>query len=264
MQRLLERLHQRLWLLDHGHVEIGEAGQLLERSLIDVSVASPERLIFEGEPIILDGSRGPTFVPAGLEVDPELDLTHAREGVAIPLPPLTDDEHDRYAGLVANAKATLKPTAEKKGVTYHVARGASEETARALVRGDHNGETILPLTVPLVFREFGRISVREALLDPDRYNGRDCLDPVEPTYRSKWCARFIKGDGRTRGSRDGTCFIKSFAHGGKTYQLAYDFETADVALKTCRPDLKPQTYWSCVCRMGLDDDIREEIGRRLA
>jgi hypothetical protein len=49
---LIERLHQRLWLTGFGWIAIGKAGQLLERSLIDRAVASPERLIFEGPPTL--------------------------------------------------------------------------------------------------------------------------------------------------------------------------------------------------------------------
>jgi hypothetical protein len=35
-----------------GWVLIGKAGQLLERSIVDRTVAGPERLVFEGAPIL--------------------------------------------------------------------------------------------------------------------------------------------------------------------------------------------------------------------
>jgi|SRR5215813_2271133 len=46
--RFLKALHQRCWLAGLGWIELGAAGQTLERSLVDVTVGSPERLVFEG------------------------------------------------------------------------------------------------------------------------------------------------------------------------------------------------------------------------
>jgi hypothetical protein len=182
---LLERLHQRLWLMGWGWIEVGDAGQLLERSLIDVSVASPERLIFEGPPAIDSvwefGVCPPTS--AYLHVDPELDKTLAREGEAMLLPPpLTEKDEHRYRAMVADASARLKPEAEKQGVAYQVARGHSQERALAIVRNHANG--ILSLDEKITFRGLGTVTARQALLDPMRYANRDCLDPIEPDYRA--------------------------------------------------------------------------------
>jgi hypothetical protein len=49
-EALLKALHQRAWLNGLGWFRIGEAGQFLERSIIDTSVGGPERLIFEANP----------------------------------------------------------------------------------------------------------------------------------------------------------------------------------------------------------------------
>jgi hypothetical protein len=48
----LANLHERLWLEDLGWGISTTAGSFLERGLIDKSVGTPERLIFEGPPII--------------------------------------------------------------------------------------------------------------------------------------------------------------------------------------------------------------------
>ena len=50
---ILKRIHDMLWLAGLGWYVVGAAGQMLERSLIDTAVGSPERLVFEG-PVILE------------------------------------------------------------------------------------------------------------------------------------------------------------------------------------------------------------------
>jgi len=51
----LQALHARCWDNGYGYHLISKSGQQLDRSLIDVSVGSPERLIFTADPILSDG-----------------------------------------------------------------------------------------------------------------------------------------------------------------------------------------------------------------
>jgi hypothetical protein len=51
-ERLLGTLHEKAWLNGLGWFTISKAGTLLERSIIDWSVASPERIVFEASPIL--------------------------------------------------------------------------------------------------------------------------------------------------------------------------------------------------------------------
>ena len=51
----LQALHARCWDNGFGYHLISKSGQQLDRSLIDVSVGSPERLIFTANPILSDG-----------------------------------------------------------------------------------------------------------------------------------------------------------------------------------------------------------------
>jgi hypothetical protein len=51
--RFLQTLHERCWLAGFGWFMVGKAGQLLDRSIIDRVVGTPERLIFEGPPILI-------------------------------------------------------------------------------------------------------------------------------------------------------------------------------------------------------------------
>jgi hypothetical protein len=227
---LVERLHQRLWLAGIGWVNVSKAGQLLERSLIDRAVASPERLIFEGPPVIDDD--------LCLYIDKRRRAVTARDGIAIaPPPPLTEEAENRYEGLVKAAQDGLKQYAEHVAYEYQRIRGADEATARAMAQGIGNNAVMLSLGQRLYFKRAGTLTVREALLDADRYIGQDCLDPVEPIRRD-YCARFL------RGKQDYTCFVKSFAHGGQIYQLQYDIETAKRAILACPTELQPITYYS--------------------
>jgi hypothetical protein len=52
IERLLRDLHDRCWRHGLGWHLIGRAGQLLDRSLLDRTVAYGERLCFEGAPVI--------------------------------------------------------------------------------------------------------------------------------------------------------------------------------------------------------------------
>ena len=52
IERFLKALHERCWLAGFGWLMVGAGGQLLERSIVDRMVGAPERLVFEGGPIL--------------------------------------------------------------------------------------------------------------------------------------------------------------------------------------------------------------------
>jgi hypothetical protein len=52
IKRSLRVMHERMWLAGYGWYVISASGDLLERSLIDVAVGGPERLIYEGAPVL--------------------------------------------------------------------------------------------------------------------------------------------------------------------------------------------------------------------
>jgi hypothetical protein len=244
---LVERLYQRLWLAGFGWVAISKAGQLLGRSLIDCAVASPERLIFEGPPI---------FNAPFLYVDARLRVVTAREGVAIQAPPPLSDEHEmQYESHVQTACKSLRKQAERIGYEYQRARAADDATAKAFTKGVTRSSVILPLAMHLRFKGGEVVTVREALLDPSRYVGGDCLDPAEPVL-GDYCARFL------RGKKDHTCFIKSFAHGGQVYQLQYDFATAQVAIVACPENKRGEAYWSIINKFAHPNDRPLDSGAK--
>src|SRR5262249_55497703 len=52
-ERFLRALHSRCWLHGLGWMMVSKSGSLLERSIIDRMVGAPERLVFEGAPILV-------------------------------------------------------------------------------------------------------------------------------------------------------------------------------------------------------------------
>jgi hypothetical protein len=52
IDRFLRTLHARCWIAGFGRLTIGAGGQLLERSIVDRMVGAPERLVFEGPPLL--------------------------------------------------------------------------------------------------------------------------------------------------------------------------------------------------------------------
>jgi hypothetical protein len=51
-ERFLKTLHDRCWLAGFGWHMVGAGGQLLERSIVDRMAGAPERLVFEGAPVL--------------------------------------------------------------------------------------------------------------------------------------------------------------------------------------------------------------------
>src|SRR5262245_7147575 len=129
--RFLPDLHDRLWLAGLGWGTVSAAGSFLERSLVDKSCASPERLIFEGPPIIK-----PPLVQEGRNAV-------AHDGTTLDTrlcAPLTDAERAELQKLKDAEKHRLAPqlrAAREAWTAEHVERltanGMSQADARALV-----------------------------------------------------------------------------------------------------------------------------------
>ena len=101
MRRFLEALHDRCWLAGLGWIALSKVGSYRDMSIIDVSVGAPERLVFEGAPI----------VEPPLEQDRERRRPIATPGVTTDTlaacPPLTTSETAEVSRLKNNAKQAL-------------------------------------------------------------------------------------------------------------------------------------------------------------
>jgi hypothetical protein len=166
-----------------GWYFIGSAGQFLERSIVDASVRFPERLVFEGAPLV---------VPPLIQ-DPAVRKALATEGEAIDskivIPPLTADEARQVAAAKEQARKALEPeamliraAADHRLVDDLVQRtGVPHAVAMRQVAARHRGA--LSPDIQLVTDHYGVVTVREILAEPERFVGETLCDPLEgPSY----------------------------------------------------------------------------------
>jgi hypothetical protein len=223
-ERFLNTLHDRCWLHGLGWIKLGAAGQMLERSIIDRSVSAPERLVFEGAPIVKkplkqhEKSRRPVVYDGDI-----LDTLVA-------CPPLTPGEQKTVAKLKAEARTRIKPQAEKVEAAYVeknaqeiVERtGISKEAAVQQVRSRCRGVLQADAVLEFVDKDLEGCTVGDVLADPERFDGRVLADPIEGVSYGCTTAMVM------RRRSDGQPWIKSFAHGGMSFTLE---SSADAGVK---------------------------------
>jgi hypothetical protein len=213
--RFLSDLDDRLWLAGWGWGMVSAAGSFLERSLIDKSVGSSERLIFEGGPIVKlplvqEGRHAVAY--DGLVLDTRLLL------------PLTDDEKAELKEIKDAEELRLLPERQEARTRWSVkhierltAAGMSEGEACARIDRwiDHHelsGDFPLPFDEP----EIAGTTVAQVLAAPDKYIDKTLSDPLEgPSYGLGKAILYRRPDG--------SLWIKSFAHGGARYDFKPDF-----------------------------------------
>jgi hypothetical protein len=210
--RFLSDLHARCWLAGFGWGMVSAAGSFLERSIVDKSCGSPERLIFEGKPII-----EPPLEQIGRQAVAHEGSTLDTEQLC---PPLTNDEQIKYHQLLAAEQLRLLPERQATRAAWSVqhiqamvARGIPERVARARVDDWIDGKE-LSGSFPLPFDalELAGATVADVLAAPDKYVGKTLADPFEgPSYG--------RGKAILYKRNDSSLLINSFAHGGVTYLL---------------------------------------------
>jgi hypothetical protein len=213
IERFLENLHQRCWLAGYGWLMVSSSGQLLERSIVDRAVGGPERLVFEGPPIV---------VPP-LQQDAHLRRPIVTEGEMIDTiavcPPLTIVERQALERLRVAAKQRVQPAmnrARDLAVEQLIATtGIGEETARRVIGRRVDGGILLDDMV-LVWDdpELEGRTVGDVLDDPAAFEGATLADPLEGIGYGRCKAKIMRRD-------DGTPWIHSFAHGRTVYELRY-------------------------------------------
>ncbi len=224
--RFLKTLHDRLWLDSLGWMEISRSGQRLERSLIDYTVRSPERLVFEGAPVLEPSlaqdlaSRTPTVTEG-----PELDTRAA-------CPELTVVEHARLHMLQDTEKHRLR--GEVEAVPALLTKEYSETTGCIIAKARHVIERRLTgVLLPDAALEFDdpdldTRAVAEVLADPDRFVGETLADPLEGVAYGRCKAKIMRRP-------DGSLWIHSFAHGRSTYELRHNKASVEATVRAA-PD----------------------------
>lgn len=213
LPRFGKALCRRLWLAGFGHVEISKAGCLLVRQIIDAATFAPERIVFESAPILGEGLERRPPAPVYVAGCP-LDTALCRD--------LTPGEEQEYSRLVAEEKARMEPEAQPIRDAWLLARGKAIAKARNIPYSEARSIAIkaaegmdLEGDFVLQFQEFGFVAVADIVKDADaldKYDKAVLHDPLEPDYKSPWCAIFY-----ANGGMDPVIF--SQAHGGQTFKL---------------------------------------------
>lgn len=213
-------LFRRLWLAGFGRVQIGAAGQLLERSVVDKTVWQSNRLDFasgasckaplrqsRGEPIIIEGCRKYLEAAKVILIDGKQDFI--------------------YRKMVEDAKQPLKAKSEKVQKVHIEKRleampEAKKAKLRTIYQSAYSSGSLAGDFEITLFKDGQKkvLSVVEILNNLAIYDRCKTLDPIEPEYNGnhKTGILFL--------SKGEPC-LYSKAHGEKTYSLKYEIEKSE-------------------------------------
>ena len=254
MGRFLKALHARCWLAGFGWLMIGAGGQLLERSVVDRVVGSPERLVFEGPPIL-----EPPLAQDGASRRPV-----ATEGIMLDTlaacPPLSIVEQAKLRELRAKEVVRLAPEVTKakaEFITRQCQRlakrtGMDQNRARRVVERQCSGILLPDLDLPFDDPDLTGCTVADVLADPGSFEGTTLADPLEGVEYGMCKARIMR-------RADGTPWIHSFAHGRILYELRFDARAAEAALEKAPKEEAPGTFIRLVLAGDLDADEIERL-----
>lgn len=259
--RFLKTLHARLVLAGLGWLMIGAGGQLLERSIVDRVVGSPERLVFEGPPVI---------VPP-VEQDAEARRPIAVDGgmldTIVACPPLSIVEDAEYRAARAKMAAALNPEiaaarakfVKEQSERIAARRGISAAQATRIVERQCCGVLLPGFELPFDDPELAGNTVADVLADPYKFDGETLADPLEGVTYGRCKAKIMR---RT----DGTIWINSFAHGRTIYELKLDYAAVEKVLLAVLPDDAAETFVQLVLAADLTaaeiERLREIVSRR--
>jgi hypothetical protein len=226
-ERFLKALHERCWLAGLGWLMVGKGGQLLERSIIDRMVGSPERLVFEGAPV----------VEPPLAQDTESRRPVATTGKVLDTiaacPPLTLVEMARARELKTKHAHRLAPESAKARTAFITGqaealaarKGISAKEAAQVIERQCDGVLLPDLELPFDQEEFAGCTVADVLADPERFAGATLADPIEGVSYGRCVAKIMQ-------RADGVPWINSFAHGHTVYRLVYDSRAVRAAMES--------------------------------
>lgn len=219
---MIKTIDERLWFYGHGRVVVSEAGAPLHRTLIDGSVAQPERLDFTravcGPGLVQRMEPSQVFAPVGEELTGP-DLFAAAEHLET-IEPSSREVLSFVATLKREAenepaivqKITDAKTAHRLKLARERAKPSDDVDALARTIGQQLDAGILSAEHAIKLQDGTMVTVADILKNPARFDGKKCADPLEPGY----------GDRRTVGLIRTERYpprITTMAHGGGVYYL---------------------------------------------
>ena len=256
IDRFLKTLHDRCWLAGFGWLMVGAGGQLLERSIVDRMVGAPERLVFEGAPVLVpplaqdEASRRPRVVDG--EMIDTLDIC----------PPLSIRELAELKKLRASAEQHLAPESAKARETFIDQQaekltkrtGMSKRDATRVIACQIGGVLLPDIELPFDDEELAGKVVADVLAQPDRFVGATLADPLEGVDYGTCKAKIMR-------RADGTLWINSFAHGRTVYELKLDARAVRAALEAAPRDEVVRKFVELVLLADLDPvDLEQLLG----
>jgi hypothetical protein len=206
---------------------VGAGGQVLDRSLVDRMVYAPERLVFEGAPVL-----APPLVQDQESRRPKVFAGSPLDTVDA-CPPLRIVDQARLKDLKSRSAHVLAPArakAREHFIEQH-AKGLSEcagisgQHARRIIERQCEGVLLPDVVLPWDDDEYkGCTTVADVLRGPARFAGATLADPLEGVAYGSCKAKVMR-------RADGTPWIHSFAHGRTVYELKYDAKAASAAVE---------------------------------
>jgi hypothetical protein len=244
--RFLRALHDRCWLAGLGWMMVSTSGALLERSIVDRMVGGPERLVFEGGPVLVPPlqqdkeSRRPIAV-GGVALDttavcPSLSIVEQAR-----LDELKAKERERLAPEMAKAREAFVEVQAKKLVAR---TGMSEKAARRVIVRQCEGVLRPDVVLPFDDPELAGCTVGDVLANPEFYEGETLADPLEGVAYGRGVAKIM---------RHGTPWIHSFAHGRTTYALKHDATSVRKAMEKAAKEDVVRTFILLAASADLDE-----------
>jgi hypothetical protein len=259
VDRFLRALHDRCWLAGLGWMMVGAGGQLLERSIVDRMVGAPERLIFEGAPIL---------VPP-LAQDRESRRPMPSDGAPLDTitacPPLTIVETEKLRALKAKERQRLAPESAKARAAFIAKQaerlaqraGISVQAAAEQIARQCDGVLLPDVDLPFDDEEFAGCTVGDVLNDPERFEGATLADPLEGIDYGTCKARIMR-------RADGTPWINSFAHGRTVYELKHSSASARAAMAAANDSDVVKTFVKFVMAAEISAEEIEELRNEAA
>jgi hypothetical protein len=228
---------------------------MLERSLVDRMVGGPERLVFEGAPILMKPIQQDQDSRRPVAVDGEqLDTSTL-------FPPLTIVETAKYEQLKATEKHRLAPEAARIRVVYVEAKvmemvkrkpGMTLAAARQVIERQCEGVLLPDVVLPFDDDEFAGCTVGDVLANPERFVDATMADPNEGPDHGRCVAKILRRS-------DGTVFIHSFAHGRTVYHLKLDAVAVRAAIERADKTAAAKTLRDLFMMADLDAQELEEL-----